>query len=39
MHGGSLDMQSAPGEGTMVSFSLPIRQSGAIRTVPGFAVA
>ncbi|MDO8322065.1 MAG: ATP-binding protein [Phenylobacterium sp.] len=29
MHGGALDMQSAPGEGTMVSFSLPIRQTGA----------
>jgi two-component system cell cycle sensor histidine kinase PleC len=39
MHGGSLDMQSAPGEGTMVSFSLPIRQSGAVRTAPGFAIA
>ncbi|MDF2901202.1 MAG: ATPase [Phenylobacterium sp.] len=39
MHGGSLDMQSAPGEGTMVSFSLPVRQSGAVRTAPGFAVA
>ena len=39
MHGGSLDMQSAPGEGTVVSFSLPIRQSGAVRTAPGFAVA
>ena len=39
MHGGSLDMQSTPGEGTMVSFSLPIRQSGAVRTAPGFAVA
>ena len=39
MHGGSLDMQSTPGEGTMVSFSLPIRQSGAVRTAPCFAVA
>ena len=29
MHGGAIDMQSAPGEGTMVSFSIPIRQTGA----------
>ncbi|MDP1873003.1 MAG: ATP-binding protein [Phenylobacterium sp.] len=27
MHGGSLDIQSAPGEGTTVGFSLPVRQS------------
>jgi two-component system cell cycle sensor histidine kinase PleC len=33
MHGGSLDMQSAPGEGTMVSFSLPVRQSGAAHAI------
>jgi two-component system cell cycle sensor histidine kinase PleC len=28
MHGGALDLQSAPGEGTCVSFSLPVRQTG-----------
>ncbi len=33
MHGGSLDMQSAPGEGTMVSFSIPIHQTGAASQV------
>ncbi|TCI66597.1 ATP-binding protein, partial [Exiguobacterium sp. SH1S1] len=27
MHGGALDIQSAPGEGTTVGFSLPVRQS------------
>jgi two-component system cell cycle sensor histidine kinase PleC len=27
MHGGTLDLQSAPGQGTTVSFTLPIRQS------------
>jgi two-component system cell cycle sensor histidine kinase PleC len=26
MHGGLLDMQSAPGEGTLVSFSIPVRR-------------
>jgi two-component system cell cycle sensor histidine kinase PleC len=26
MHGGALDIQSAPGEGTTVGFSLPVRQ-------------
>lgn len=35
MHGGLLDMQSAPGEGTLVSFTMPIRQ-GAVRA-RGFA--
>ncbi|MFN3513648.1 MAG: ATP-binding protein [Phenylobacterium sp.] len=28
MHGGALDLKSAPGEGTVVSFSLPVRQTG-----------
>ncbi|WP_304179328.1 PAS domain-containing sensor histidine kinase, partial [Phenylobacterium aquaticum] len=37
MHGGSLDMQSAPGEGTMVSFSLPIRQTGVALATSGAA--
>jgi two-component system cell cycle sensor histidine kinase PleC len=37
MHGGSLDMQSAPGEGTMVSFSLPIRQTGVALATGGAA--
>jgi two-component system, cell cycle sensor histidine kinase PleC len=27
LHGGALDIQSAPGQGTTVSFSIPIRQS------------
>ena len=27
MHGGSLDIRSAPGEGTTVGFSLPVRQT------------
>jgi len=27
MHDGVLDMTSTPGEGTTVSFSLPVRQS------------
>ena len=27
MHGGALEMESAPGEGTQVSFSVPIRQA------------
>ena len=27
MHGGALDIQSAPGEGTTVAFSVPVRQS------------
>jgi two-component system cell cycle sensor histidine kinase PleC len=29
MHGGVIDIQSVPGEGTCVSFTLPIRQTGA----------
>jgi two-component system cell cycle sensor histidine kinase PleC len=29
MHGGAIDIASAPGEGTTVAFSIPIRQSGA----------
>ena len=33
MHGGVLDMQSAPGEGTMVSFSIPVRQGAAGQAV------
>jgi len=28
MHGGLLDVQSAPGEGTMVAFTIPLRQAG-----------
>ena len=35
MHGGLLDMQSAPGEGTLVSFTMPVRQ-GVVRA-RGFA--
>jgi two-component system cell cycle sensor histidine kinase PleC len=27
MHGGLLDLASAPGQGTLASFSIPIRQS------------
>jgi two-component system cell cycle sensor histidine kinase PleC len=27
MHGGLLDLRSAPGQGTSASFSLPVRQS------------
>jgi two-component system cell cycle sensor histidine kinase PleC len=29
MHGGAIDIASAPGEGTTVAFSIPVRQSGA----------
>jgi len=32
MHGGALDMQSAPGQGTTVSFTIPIRQARADHT-------
>jgi two-component system cell cycle sensor histidine kinase PleC len=39
MHGGMLEMQSAPGEGTLVSFSLPIRQAGIGLTRTGTAAA
>ncbi len=40
MHGGALDLQSAPGEGTQVSFSLPIRQAGlAAASAAGFVAA
>jgi len=28
MHGGLLDLKSAPGQGTTAGFSLPVRQSG-----------
>jgi len=28
MHGGLLDLKSAPGRGTTASFSLPVRQTG-----------
>jgi len=30
MHGGLLDLRSAPGQGTSASFSLPVRQSSAL---------
>jgi len=39
MHGGALDLQSAPGQGTTVQFSLPVHQSGAARAGAGFAAA
>ena len=39
MHGGMLDMQSAPGEGTMVSFTLPLRRGEVVQPVGGFAAA
>ncbi|MGH6997109.1 MAG: ATP-binding protein, partial [Phenylobacterium sp.] len=39
MHGGMLDMQSAPGEGTMVSFTIPLHQGEAAKTLGGFAAA
>ena len=32
MHGGALEMQSAPGEGTTVSFSLPVQQTTAAQS-------
>jgi two-component system, cell cycle sensor histidine kinase PleC len=35
MHGGLLDMQSAPGEGTLVSFTVPVRQG--VTRARGFA--
>ena len=35
MHGGMLDMQSAPGEGTLVSFTVPVRQG--VARARGFA--
>jgi two-component system cell cycle sensor histidine kinase PleC len=35
MHGGALELESAPGQGTTASFRLPLRQTGAIR--PGAA--
>lgn len=38
MHGGTLDMQSAPGEGTLVSFTMPLRREPA-RPVDGFVAA
>ena len=31
MHGGLLDLRSAPGQGTSATFSLPVRQSGAMQ--------
>ncbi len=36
MHGGLLDLKSAPGQGTVASFALPVRQS---RSVSGTAAA
>ena len=39
MHGGELDLKSAPGEGTTVSFTLPIRQSRRDAPVAGVAAA
>ena len=39
MHGGMLDMQSAPGEGTMVSFTIPLRQGDVAQPLSGFAAA
>lgn len=38
MHGGLLDMQSAPGEGTLVSFTVPLSQAGN-RPTKGMAAA
>jgi two-component system cell cycle sensor histidine kinase PleC len=35
MHGGLLELKSAPGQGTTASFSLPVRQSGRTLAPPG----
>ena len=39
MHGGLLDMQSSPGEGTLVTFTIPLHQRQAAQPVGGFAAA
>ena len=36
MHGGLLDLKSSPGQGTVVSFALPVRQS-AVQSISGAA--
>ena len=38
MHGGLLDLKSAPGQGTAASFALPVRQSHPT-SLPGAAAA
>jgi len=38
MHGGLLDLKSAPGQGTVASFALPVRQSAPV-ALPGAAAA
>ncbi|MFN3571937.1 MAG: ATP-binding protein [Phenylobacterium sp.] len=37
MHGGALDIQSAPGEGTTVAFSVPVRQGARLEARRGAA--
>jgi two-component system cell cycle sensor histidine kinase PleC len=39
LHGGVLDIHSAPGEGTTVSFSIPVRQSAPALTASGGVAA
>jgi two-component system cell cycle sensor histidine kinase PleC len=39
MHGGLLDLKSAPGQGTAASFSLPVRQAGLARLRAAVAVS
>ncbi len=39
MHGGLLDLKSAPGQGTTASFSLPVRQSAPAALLAGAAAA
>jgi len=39
MHGGMLDLKSAPGQGTTASFSLPVRQSRGLSLAAGAAAA
>jgi two-component system cell cycle sensor histidine kinase PleC len=39
MHGGLLDLKSAPGQGTLVSFALPLRQSQPVAASAGAAAA
>jgi len=39
MHGGLLDLKSAPGQGTTASFSLPVRQSAPAALTAGAAAA